>query len=204
MNIMSLTVKFSDTPFIAAPAGSHTARCCRVIELGLQRSKTFSTIFPKILLAWELPHQLLSDGQPFLITATYYLHLHSRTRLMGLLENWRGQRFTEEEVAHYKKEGFVFKQLLGQPCVITLTHSHNPSYSQPWVDVASIAPLPEGIVCPSPMNSPIYYAFDEHSEAALAAVPERIRNKIRRENKSAEPSPHTHEKDTTTQNRPIF
>jgi hypothetical protein len=178
--IMSLIVKFTDTPFIAAPEGSHIARCCRVIELGLQKSKTYQTIFPKILLAWELPHQLLSDGQPFLVTATYYLHLHKRTRLMGLLENWRGQPFTEEEVAHYKKEGFVFKQLLG------------------------IAPLPEGIVCPSPMNSPIFYGFDEHSEAAFAAVPERIRNKIRRENKSAEPSPQTPEKGATTQNQPIF
>jgi hypothetical protein len=203
---MSLTVKFIDTPFIAAPAGTHTARCCRVIELGLQRSKTFSTTFPKILLAWELPHQLLADGTPFLVTATYYLHLHARTKLMGLLENWRGQPFTEEEVAHYKKEGFVFKQLLGKPCSITLQHNHNPSYSQPWVEVTGICPLPEGIVCPSPLNASIYYALDEHSEDAFAAVPERIRHKIRRENKSAESalSPQTHRKPLIRQEMPLF
>jgi hypothetical protein len=182
--IMSLTVKFMHSPFIAAPAGTHIARCCRVIELGLQESKIYQTYYPKLLLAWELPYQYLSDGKLFLVSATYHLRLTERTQLMHVLESWRGQPFTAEEWDYFKKEGFTFKKLLDKPCLITLAHNHDPRYPQPWVQVTRIRPLPVGMKCPSLMNPALYYALDEHSEAAYAALPEGIRKKIQRENKT--------------------
>jgi hypothetical protein len=201
---MSLIVKFRQSPFIAAPAGTHIARCCRVIELGLQMSPLYQTYLPRLLLAWELPYQLLSDGKPFLVTTTYHCRLTERTKLMQLLESWRGQAFTKTECEHLEKEGFDLSRLLGKPCMLTLQYRQDPRYPQPWAHITDVKPLPEGTTCPDAINPLLYYALNEHSEGAFAALPERIRHKIKRENTVVGSSPQINENPTTTQEVPLF
>jgi len=52
-----------------APAGSHTAVCFRVADLGTQTG----IYGPKqqILISWELPDEQMADGRPFTISRRY-------------------------------------------------------------------------------------------------------------------------------------
>ena len=64
---MSLTVANTGGDFKPAPAGSHLARCYRIIDLGTQKVvwKGTEKAMKKIIIGWEL-HGEDADGKPLL------------------------------------------------------------------------------------------------------------------------------------------
>lgn len=170
---MSLTVKDNGKNFLPAPEGLHIARCYAVIDLGVQFNSYYHNYAPKVLMGWELPTTLLPNGKPFIHHQRYTASLTDSSHLRQLLESWRGRGFTPEELA-----GFHLKHVLGVTCYLSMTH-HAPLKSQPiYAHVAGICPLPDGIVCPDPVNPTHYFDLDEYSDEAYHALPERIRQKI--------------------------
>lgn len=170
---MSLTVKDNGGDFQPAPEGFHIARCYAVIDLGLQFSKKFNNMAPKVLIAWELSDNFMADGRPFVQMQSYTGSLSQNAKLRGVLEAWRGKGFTTEEL-----QGFTLRSLLGVPCYLTTKHTPNPQGGQPWSTIISICRLPPNVTCPPPVNPPIYFDLDDYSETAYCAVSEGIRKKI--------------------------
>lgn len=170
---MSLTVKDKGGDFQPAPEGFHIARCYAVIDLGLQFSKKFNNVAPKVLIAWELAENLMADGRPFVQMQSYTASLSQHAKLRGVLEAWRGQGFTTEEL-----KGFTLRSLLGVPCYLTTKHTPNPQSNQPWSTIISICRLPNAVTCPPPVNPPLYFDLDDYNEAAYLAVSEGIRKRI--------------------------
>jgi len=169
---MSLTIKEHRT-FLPVPEGSHIARCYAVIDLGMQYSKFYDVTLPKIMIGWELTDRLTEEGKPFVHFQRYTTSLNTRSSLRTLLEGWRGQNFTSEELA-----GFDLKKILGASCYLTIKQVLNLQTQQYWPKVLAICPLPQLIVCPPPINKPIYFNLDHYSEYDYLAVPESIRKHI--------------------------
>lgn len=170
---MSLTVKDSSGDFQPAPEGLHIARCYAVIDLGLQVNKKFGNQSPKVLIAWELPECLMTDGRPFIQMESYTTSLGQKAKLRGLLEAWRGKGFTPEEL-----QGFQLRQVLGAPCYLTTKQTPNPQGSSPWSSVIAICKLPPAVTCPPAINLPLYFDLDEYSKTAYLALSEGIRKRI--------------------------
>jgi len=170
---MSLNLNTKEACFIPAPEGLHIARCYAVIDLGMQMNKKYGNCSPKVLIAWELSDNLMEDGKPYVQMQQYTVSLNKSSLLRALLEQWRGRKFSIEEL-----KIFQLKEALGKPCYLTTQQSTNPKGDQPWSNIVNICQLPSSVTCPPPINPPVYFDLDDYTDASYLALSERIRHKI--------------------------
>jgi len=98
-----------------APAGSHTAVCFRIVDLGTQPGM----YGPKwqILITWELPDEQMADGRPFTISRRYTLSSNRKSALRADIEGWLGRVLTAADFGR-----FDLSQMLGTTCLIGIKH----------------------------------------------------------------------------------
>jgi len=158
------------------PAGAHIARCFMVVDLGTQNSSYMGKPKKahKILIAWELPNELITEGdfagKPFALYSRYTLSLFDQALLRQHLESWRGRAFTEPELA-----GFDVKNVLGAYCMVSVVH--NTEGDKTYANVKGVMPLPKGTPKPAPVNEAVYFDVDTSD---LSVIPEWIQNVVKK------------------------
>lgn len=154
------------TGFAQVPAGGHKAICYAVIDLGSHINPFRGNIQKRVMLLWELPEEThIFDGEekPLVINKEYTLSLHENASLTKDLESWRGQPFTEEELA-----GFDIKKLLGAKCILSVIHNTGKN-GNTYSNVASVTAAPRGTPFPEETyNDKIF--FDLENPDALEAL----------------------------------
>lgn len=142
--------------FEQTPAGTFTAICYRFIDLGSheQSFQGETKIKHFVMIGFELPNELMSDGRPFTIHKRYTWSMHEKATLRKDLESWRGRRFTD---ADFGDDGFDTRNLLGVPATITITHSENEGRA--YSNISSIGGIMKGLEKPTPINMPVYLAL---------------------------------------------
>lgn len=168
---MGLTAKNSGGDFELPPAGTHVARCYRLIDLGTQFNERWNSKQHKVSIGWELPMETMSDGRPFSVHAQYTVSLSEKAYLRKHLESWRGRAFTEEELA-----GFDLNNIIGKPCLVSVVH--NQSNGSTFANVSSIAPLMKGQECPEPVNPVQVFDVDSPDMDVFNALSERMQQVI--------------------------
>lgn len=170
---MSLTMKNEGGDFELLPEGTHIAKCYIVADLGDQVTtyKGVESVKPQVLISWEIPNELMSDGRPFVASKIYSAFFSERANLRKHLESWRGRKFTEEELS-----GFDISKLLNVPCQVTITHSQ--SGDKTYTNVDSVTGLPKGVECPDLKNEPVMYDLDNPDEESFNKLPEWVQKKI--------------------------
>jgi hypothetical protein len=170
---MALIAKKTGEDFPIIPAGTHAARCSWVIDLGTQKTtwQGQEKHQHKVLFGFELPDELMEDGRPFFISNRYTMSLSEKAALRGVLETWRGVKFTEEEAL-----GFDLFKVLGQPCMLTVIH--NDKGGKTYANVAGVAKLPKGMTCKPAINPPVSFSLAEFDQKVFDALPEWVRNTI--------------------------
>lgn len=160
------------------PAGVHIAICYALYDLGTHYSEKFGNMAHKIILSWELPEERIKgekDGKKFdmprAISKEYTLSLNEKANLRKDLENWRGKKFTEEELA-----GFDVGKIVGAPCQINVVHT--PKGDKTYSNIGAIMPVPKGYKCGKPENETVYYIIEEDKKDVPSQCPEFIRKKI--------------------------
>lgn len=164
--------------FEQAPAGTHVARCVRLIDLGTQFGEYQGkpTSARKIVVQWELPNALMTEGEfagkPFLVGKWYTASIGEKANLRKDLVNWRGREFTEEEL-----KGFDVKKLLGVACMLSLTPNEKGK-----VRVTGLMKLPQGTTCPPQINPNVYFSLerDEFKQATFDALAEFWQTEIKK------------------------
>lgn len=169
-----------NSSFQEPPAGSHCARCIRVIDMGTQPGGEYmgqkKPDRRKVAISWELPEELMTEGdntgKPFTITQWYTASLTEKALLRLHLESWRGRAFTKDEL-----KGFDLKNLIGQPCLLILgvgEHSER-------VQVRGIGKLGKGMACPPQVNKSVHLSLDpeEFDKSVFDTLGERTQSKIR-------------------------
>lgn len=159
------------------PAGNHLGVCWQVIDLGTQ-TMTYNEETKKarrILVGWELPNELMSDGRPFVVSRRYTFSVHEKATFRKHLENWRGKKFTDED---FGDDGFDVKNLIGKACFVNVVHQQ--ANDRVYANVDSIAQLPKGMAAPELVNDPIYLSLeaDEFNSAVYSALPEWLQKMI--------------------------
>lgn len=178
----------SGKDFAIHPQMPTAARCTRIIDLGTQlgeyKGKAKSS--RKVQFVWESA-ELMPDsegdyaGKPFLIIQRYTQSLSDKAGLRKDLEAWRGQKFTEQELA-----GFELQKVLGKACMLNMVHS-DPSKSggKTYCNIQSITPLPKGMVAPAAVGPLVYFSlaefnrelfesFSDNLKAVIAKSPEYV------------------------------
>ena len=118
------------------PAGSHTAVCYRVIDCGTQPT----SYGPKrqILFGFELPDELMSGGQPFVISRRFTYSADRKSALRCEIESWLGRPLT---AADFGK--FDLSEMLGRTCMIGI--KHDVREGRTYANVTSIMRPPKGV-----------------------------------------------------------
>ncbi len=156
------------------PAGVHSARCIKVIDLGTQRNEWEGQISwrKQVMIVWEVPGELHND-EPMTISKFYTLSLHEKSNLGADLTSWRGRAFTEEE-----KRGFDISKLLDVACTLNIIEGKNGKSR-----VASITPLPKNETVPEAVNDLVVFLmedFQSNQRETFNQLSEGIRNIILR------------------------
>ncbi len=146
------------------PQGMFPARCYKIIHLGTIPDTYMgeNKLTNKIRVDWELPTKTKvfdSDKgeQPISISKEYTLSMNEKANLCKDLESWRGKQFTDEEA-----EAFDISSIIGQACMINVAHKTSNSTGNIYSYVASVSPMPEGMDCPSAVNPPFIWDYDEN------------------------------------------
>lgn len=164
--------------FEQAPAGTHVARCVRLIDIGTQFGEYQGkpNAARKVVVAWELPNERITEGQdvgkPFLVNKWYTASLGEKANLRRDLVNWRGREFNDDEL-----KGFEAKKILGTTCMLALTPNEKGK-----IRVTGVMKLPKGTEAPKQVNPSIYFSLerDEFSEATFKSLAEFWQNEIKK------------------------
>ncbi len=142
--------------FEQPPIGTHVARCVKMIDIGTQKGEYQgkATYKRQVIIGWELPNELMTTGEfagkPFGVSKFYTASLSEKANLRADLKNWRGRDFTEEELA-----GFDAKNILGKPCMLSLTESDKGR-----IRVTGVMALPKGTEVPDQINPTLYFSLE--------------------------------------------
>lgn len=173
---MSLTVSEGATGTYTPPvAGTFTARCIGLIDLGTQAS-TFegeTKHAHKLLVQFELtdPDNRRDDGSAHIVSKRFTASLHPKAALRGFLEAWRGRPFTPQELA-----GFHLKALLGLPCLLSLVHATKGDRT--YCNIAGAMKLPKGMPAPAGELELTHFDLSAPDWVQFELLPERIRAQI--------------------------
>lgn len=175
---MGLNATSSATTFTPAPAGTHTAICCQVIDLGDQFSKFYGKVKHKVLIGWELPDEKDDKGEPFLVWNRYTCSTHEKAVLGQHLESWRGKPFTESE-----RNVFSLKGLLGAPCLLSIVHETNDGKT--YARVKSVMALPKSTPKPKPTHKHVLFDIDAWDAETFATFNDNLKKTIEGREKKA-------------------
>lgn len=162
-------MKWSDSgggDFEQPPAGTHVARCVKIIDIGTQKGewKGKAIVRRQCIVGWELPTELMQEGdykgKPFLVSKFYTASLGEKANLRKDLENWRGQAFTEQELM-----GFDSKNVLGKPCMLSITLNDKNK-----ARVSGVMAVPKGMPVPEQINPSVYFSLDEFDQKTFEAL----------------------------------
>lgn len=151
---MAIVAKSEGGDFKHAEPGTDIGRCYMILDLGHQKNEYQGEVSIKhqVLVAWEIPSQLMDDGRPISISKFYTLSLHDKSNLGQDLASWRGKAFTEEE-----KKGFDISRLIGVPAMLSIIVDKNGKSR-----VGSVMGVPKGMTVPEAINTPVIFDMEAY------------------------------------------
>jgi hypothetical protein len=168
---MGLVATNSGKSFTPAPAGTHLAICCQVIDLGTQYSEHYKKSQHKVLIGWELPDEKNEEGEPFMVWKRYTVSLNEKATLAQHLTSWRGRAFTDQEL-----KGFKIANILGKPCLLNITHEDRDGST--YATVKAVMAPPKGTVVPPPTHPHIVFDLDNWDQALFDTFKENLQKTI--------------------------
>jgi hypothetical protein len=165
-----MKVKDTGSDFENPPAGTHLARCIGLVGIGTREKEWQgkTRLSNEIIVTWELPHELMSDGRPFIISQFYTRSLADKANLRHALKNWRGRDFTAEEL-----QAFEMRNVLDKGCQVICSENDKGR-----VKVTGVAGLPKGTTLPDRHNDLRYFDVEEWNDDEFNSLSDRIQNMV--------------------------
>lgn len=166
---------------ILAPAGTHLARCYKMIHLGTIEDSYNgeSRWVNKVLVEWELPNELrvfdqAKGPQPISISKEFALSMHPKSTLRAFLTSWRGKGFTEEEAV-----AFDVTKLVGAACQLSIIHEPRQKYpGEFYAKISSVSSLMKGVKAPQQINPSFIFELDPFKVEVFNQLPDYFKGKV--------------------------
>lgn len=170
---MSLTVKETGCNSTPIDAGTYTARCVGVVDLGIQHNEYNDKDQEKVALIFELhDERTMVDGvdKPRWLSKQYTASLHEKATLRHDLDAWRGKPFNADEL-----KGFQLLNVLGVACMLTISHVEKKSGGERAKITAVSKPM-KGLEIPPLENDTILFDLDaEDADEVIKRLPQWMR-----------------------------
>jgi len=169
--------------FKNVPAGSHLARCYRIIDLGSQKTEYMgeTKVQRKIMLGWELFGEddtgmplVTEDGKPMAIFKNYTLSWSENATLRKDLQSWRNKPWTDAEARR-----FDLKTILNGYCMLNVIHRE--VNGKTYANVATVSPVPSMIKqagLPKPVNANQVFTLAEPDMVLFETFGKGLKEKI--------------------------
>lgn len=169
--------KPNETNFEPPPAGAHMATCCSVIDIGTQQIEWQGEKKKahKVRVTWELPHELMDDGRPYVISQSYTFSMSERAKLRAHLESWRGRAFSEEDLSG-PPNGFHMGKLIGAGCMLNILH--NVKEGRTYANISAIMPLPKGMRAAPVINPSVFFSLAEFDQEVYDGLSDYLKELI--------------------------
>jgi hypothetical protein len=169
--------KGTNKEFSLAPAGTHLARCYRLIDIGTRHSEYMGepTTKNEVVFGWELCHETVDTEEgpkPAVCSKFYTNSLNEKANLRKDLEAWRGRPFTDDEL-----KAFDLNAVLGKPCLLTIVHQANAE-GRKKAKVFAVTGVPKGTVVPPQVNPSQSFWIDEWDEQVFEKLPDGFKRLI--------------------------
>jgi hypothetical protein len=167
---------------------TYPARCIRIIDLGTQ-VKTFEgkeIIKREVLFVWELPTELLQDGEragmPYTVSKFYRQSLHEKSSLRHDLMTWLQDKYGAWEATGDPK------LLLGLACLVTVAGGRVQAVIKPT----------KGMTVPKVVHPTVYFSLDdgEFDRSIYESLTDGVKNIIANSpefDKATHPNGHKHD-----------
>ena len=159
-----------------APAGTHTARCFGIVDLGMQTStmEGKTTTRQKVWIWWELCEETGEDGKPVTLGSFFTMSLDVKATLRKTLDSWRGKPMNADEL-----KGFHLGKLLNAPCMVTVMHEAKTD-GQIREKLNAVTAMPRGMKAPELRTPVVSLSLDdlEFNSATFDALPNFLKNMI--------------------------
>lgn len=159
-------------------AGTYPARCCGVVDLGLQRTEWQGQVKEqeKVLLMFELPTERVTvegEDKPRWLSQRLTVSLHEKSVMRKTLDAWRGKPMTADEL-----KGFNIGSLLNAPCMLNVVNKEG-SNGNVYANIGGIGKPMKGIPIPELESEPILFDMDaDDAEEVFKKLPEWVQNVI--------------------------
>ncbi len=173
---MSLTIaETGSNDFTPCPAGTFTARCTSLIDLGSQTSiyEGESKVAKKVMLSFEITdcETRRNDGSPFIVSKRFTASLHAKAGLRKFLESWRGRPFTPEEL-----RGFDLKNVLALDCLVGVVHETKGDKT--YANLGSVMKLPKNMPAGTSEIAPVSFDLSAPDWPVFAGLGNRLQDQI--------------------------
>ena len=170
--------------FERCPAGSHLARCYRIVDLGTQKSEYMgeTKYLHKIMVGWEIHGTdddgkkiTMKDGRPFAIFKNYTHSWSNKSNLRIDLQSWRGKPFNDEEI---KK--IDLSNVLGAWCMLNIIERASQN-GKIYSNVAGVSPVPSMIKqngLPEAVNKNEIFHIDDPDMETFKGFSDSLKKKI--------------------------
>ena len=165
-----------------APAGTHIARCYKMIHVGTRSyeyngdPKTKNSIW----FYFELPTEMRTfdkdkGEQPLSINIEYNLTFYEAAKLFQHVNSWRGKTLTPQEI-----DDFEIDSLIGEPCMLSVIHNVSPKNGKTYANITAVSAMPKGIEAPEQINESFIWDYDTNfSIEAFNNLPNWIQDMIK-------------------------
>jgi hypothetical protein len=142
------------------PAGTHSATCYGVVDLGTQETtyQGQTKHLRKLRLQWEVPalrSEFEKDGVkqegPRVVGKTYTFSTFAKAKLTEHLASW----------GIGNVNGFDYEDLIGRQCMLSIVQTQLDN-KDTISYISSVMQMPEGMPPLTPENAPIYYSIEDH------------------------------------------
>ena len=170
--------------FTPPPVGTHVARCFKLVDIGTQHGEYQGKPTTRVqhLAFFELPNELVQTDEgerPAIATKFYTTSMNEKAAWRNDLEGWRGQAFTDEDLAQFDNE-----QMLGCPCMLSIVAT-TKSDGTKGAKIASVVALPKGMECPPQVNKSFSFWMDDFDEDEFNKLSDGIKKLIMRSDEYA-------------------
>lgn len=163
--------KDNGSDFEHPPEGLTRGTCIKIIDMGTTENEMYNNTQHQVMFTWEMPDELMEDGQPFIISKFYTVSLHEKAHLRKDIESWFSKTLPDEVV----KNGLPLDKFLSRHCMLNVIKQEKNNRTKSIV--SAITPLPKAMERPQIHNEPcIFYFFEDENGNTEMYHPEVFQN----------------------------
>lgn len=169
------------------PAGTHLGICVRIIDVGTQEDewKGQTKFNRKVRFGWELPEERFvfdeaKGEQPFMIDRTYNFSSFEKSNFIKDMVAWTGGKLDEN---------FDIEDMLGKPCLVTVTHKEDGD--KVYSNVTAVSAIPKSLKnsVHAPENPLFYYSVENGKDENYGKLPDFLKEMADKSHELDPPEP---------------